>query len=239
MSDPIPQAQDKPIRILITDDHLIVRQGLRLILNTAADIECVGEATNGEEALQLTAEHQPHVVLMDLRMPVMDGLTALEQLGQRHPQVAVIILTTYNEDEMMLRGLQLGARGYLLKDTDRETLLNTIRAAARGESLFKPEVVQRALSVQATAQPAAPQPTAQPPSPSPRQKAQPPDAIQLTPRELEVLQAAATGERNKEIALRLDISPRTVKAHLTSVYNKLGVDSRAAAIAIAAQKGWL
>jgi len=227
MSDPMQQTQDKPIRILITDDHFIVRQGLRLVLKTADDIELVGEAENGEEALQLTAEHQPHVILMDLRMPVMDGLTTIEQLRQLHPQVAVIILTTYNEDEMMLRGLQLGARGYLLKDTDRETLLNTIRAAARGESLFQPDVVQRALSVQAA-------------SPSPRQKTPPSaDDIQLTPRELEVLQAAATGERNKEIALRLDISARTVKAHLTSVYNKLGVDSRAAAIATAAQKGWL
>ena len=226
MSDPIQQTQDKPIRILITDDHLIVRQGLRLILNTANDIELVGEAVNGEEALQLTAEHQPHVILMDLRMPVMDGLTAIEQLGQLHPQVGVIILTTYNEDDMMLRGLKLGARGYLLKDTDRETLLNTIRAAARGESLFKPDVVQRALSVQAA-------------SPSSRRTPPSSDSIQLTPRELEVLQAAATGERNKEIALRLDISARTVKAHLTSVYNKLGVDSRGAAIAIAAQNGWL
>lgn len=96
------------IRVLITDDHFIVRQGLRLILNTAKDIDLVGEATNGEEALQLSAEYKPHVVLMDLRMPVMDGLTAIEQLAQLHPQVAVIILTTYNEDEMMLRGLKLG-----------------------------------------------------------------------------------------------------------------------------------
>jgi NarL family two-component system response regulator YdfI len=218
------------IRVLITDDHFIVRQGLRLILNTANDIELVGEAANGQEALQMVAEHQPHVVLMDLQMPVMDGLTAIEQLGQLQPQVAVIILTTYNEDEMMLRGLKLGARGYLLKDTERETLLNTIRAAARGESLFKPDVVQRALSVQATAQA-----TSTPPKQTPSSS----DANELTPRELEVLRAAATGERNKEIALRLNISSRTVKAHLTSVYNKLGVDSRAAAIAIAAQKGWL
>ena len=215
-----------PNRVLITDDHFIVRQGLRLILKTANDIELVGEAVNGEESLQLTAEHQPHVVLMDLRMPVMDGLTAIEKLGQLHPQVAVIILTTYNEDEMMLRGLQLGARGYLLKDTERETLLNTIRAAARGESLFKPDVLQRALAVQAAA-------------PSTRKTTPSADSVELTPRELEVLQAAATGERNKEIAMRLGISARTVKAHLTSVYNKVGVDSRGAAIAIAAQKGWL
>ena len=132
------------IRVLITDDHFIVRQGLRLILKTAVDIELVGEAENGEEALQLTAEHQPHVALMDLRMPVMDGLTAIEQLGQRHPQVAVIILTTYNEYEMMMRGFKLGARSYMLKDTDRETLLNTNPAAERAESLFKPDVVNRA-----------------------------------------------------------------------------------------------
>jgi NarL family two-component system response regulator YdfI len=225
MSQPIREAEDKPIRVLITDDHFIVRQGLRLILNTADDIELVGEAVNGEEALALTAECQPDVVLMDLRMPVMDGLTAIEQLQQRHPDVAVIILTTYNEDEMMLRGLQLGARGYLLKDTERDTLLNTIRAAARGESLFKPDVLQRAFAAQAAT--------------SPPSRTASDNPLDLTPRELEVLQAAAAGERNKEIAHRLGISSRTVKAHLTSVYNKLGVDSRAAAIAIAAQKGWL
>ena len=216
----------EPIRVLITDDHFIVRQGLRLILNTADDLELVGEAVNGEEALQLTAEHQPHVVLMDLRMPVMDGITAIEALQQKHPQVAVIILTTYNEDEMMLRGLQLGARGYLLKDTERDTLLNTIRAAARGESLFKPDILQRAFAAQAAG------------SPPPR-KRRSSSPVELTPRELEVLRGAAAGERNKEIAYRLGISARTVKAHLTSVYNKLGVDSRAAAIATAAQKGWL
>ena len=216
----------EPVRVLITDDHFIVRQGLSLILNTADDIELVGEAENGEEALVLAAEHQPHVVLMDLRMPVMDGLTAIERLQEKHPEVAVIILTTYNEDKMMLRGLQLGARGYLLKDTERETLLNTIRAAARGESLFKPEVLQRAFTAQST-------------SPPPRTRTSHGDPLELTPRELEVLQGAALGERNKEIAHRLGISSRTVKAHLTSVYNKLGVDSRAAAIAIAAQKGLL
>ena len=213
------------IRVLIVDDHFIMRQGLRLILNTAKDIKLVGEAVNGEEALQLTSEHEPHVILMDLRMPVMDGLTAIEELQHKHPNVAVIILTTYNEDKMMLRGLQLGARGYLLKDTERDTLLNTIRAAARGESLFQPEILQRALAVKAAA-------------PPPRRTSEK-SPLELTPRELEVLQGVAAGERNKEIAYRLGISSRTVKAHLTSVYNKLGVDSRAAAIAIAAQKGWL
>jgi len=214
------------VRVLVIDDHMIVRKGLRLVLDTADDIELIGEAENGEEGLQLAMDNQPDVILIDLRMPVMDGLTAIEQLKQNKPEIAVIILTTYNEDEMMLRGLQLGAQGYLLKDSDRDTLLNTIRAAARGESLFKPDIVQRALAAQA----------------SPRStsiKSQSGSPIELTPRELEVLQAAASGERNKEIAMRLGISSRTVKAHLTSVYNKLGVDSRGAAIAIAAQKGWL
>lgn len=214
------------IRVLIVDDHFIIRQGLRLVLNTADDVELLGEAENGEEALQIAAEQHPQVILMDLRMPVMDGLTAIEQLRASHPDIAVIILTTYNEDEMMLRGLKLGARGYLLKDTDRGTLLDTIRAASRGESLFKPEILERAFAAEESNKPRINR-TAQGGS------------IELTPRELEVLRAAATGERNKEIAYRLDISARTVKAHLTSVYNKLGVDSRGAAIAIAAQKGWL
>ena len=226
MNDSHQPTQDNSIRIVIADDHFVVRQGLRLILNTANDIELAGEAENGEEALLLTAQLQPHVILMDLQMPVMDGLAAIEQLRQQYPQVAIIILTTYNEDDMMLRGLQLGARGYLLKDTDRETLLNTIRVAARGESLFKPEVVQRVLAAQAAL------PHQEPTKPVA-------DSIQLTSRELEVLKAAASGERNKEIAVHLNISARTVKAHLTSVYNKLGVDSRAAAVAIAVQKGWL
>ncbi|KAA3647323.1 MAG: DNA-binding response regulator [Chloroflexi bacterium] len=217
---------NEPIRVLITDDHFIVRQGLRLVLNTADDVELLGEAENGEEALQMASEQQPQVILMDLRMPIMDGLTAIEQLRASHPHIAVIILTTYNEDEMMLRGLKLGARGYLLKDTDRDTLLDTIRAAARGESLFKPEILERAFAAEEANKPLINR-TAQDSS------------IDLTPRELEVLRSAATGERNKEIAYRLDISARTVKAHLTSVYNKLGVDSRGAAIAIAAQKGWL
>lgn len=215
------------IRVLITDDHLIVREGLQLILETSDEIEVVGEAEDGREALRLTEELQPDVVLMDLQMPGMDGLTAIERLQREQPEVAIVILTTYNEDEMMLKGLQLGARGYLLKDTDRQTLLDTIRAAAGGEALLKPEILQRVLTYREETGAAAPGGS----------KDQSP--LSPTERELEVLRAAAQGERNKEIAFRLGISERTVKAHLTSVYNKLGVDSRAAAIAVAAQKGWL
>jgi NarL family two-component system response regulator YdfI len=213
----------KPIRVLIADDHLIIREGLRLILETVEDMELVGEALDGAEAVRLARELQPDVVLMDLRMPGMDGLTAIEHLRGEHPQIAVVILTTYNEDDLMRRGLRTGARGYLLKDTSRETLLNTIRAAARGEVLLKPEVVAGLLSHSETSAPLT----------------KPHPALELTEREREVLAAVAQGERSKEIAARLGITERTVKAYLASIYNKFGVDSRAAAIAVAAQRGLL
>ena len=131
------------IRILVADDHLIIRQGLRLILETQDGFELVGEAADGAEALRLCAELHPDVVLMDLRMPGMDGLTAIERLRVEQPGIAVVILTTFNEDDLMMRGLRLGAKGYLLKDTDRETLFNTIRAASRGETLLRPEIMAR------------------------------------------------------------------------------------------------
>ena len=214
-----------PIKVLVADDHLIVRQGLQLILETAADFTLVGEAADGAEAVRLAAELKPDVVLMDLRMPGIDGLSAIERLSAEQPGVAVVILTTFNEDDLMLRGLRAGARGYLLKDTSREALFNAIRAAARGETLLKPEIMARVLAL-------AKHPT---PAPPPERSAGPGPA--LTGRELEVLAAAARGERSKEIALQLGISERTVKAHLDSIYNKLGVDSRAAAVSVAMQRG--
>lgn len=210
-----------PIRVMITDDHLIVREGLRLILETAEGIEIVGEAADGAECLRLVPDLKPDVILMDLQMPRMDGITAIHHLRREYPDIAIVILTTFNEDDLMIRGLQAGARGYLLKDTSRENLLDTIQAAARGETLLKPEILARVLS-------AKPAPASDPQADS-----------TLTERELEVLQAAARGERNKEIAYKLGITERTVKAHLASIYQKFNVDSRAAAVAVAAQKGLL
>lgn len=207
------------IRILIADDHEVVRDGLRLILETEEDFEVVGEAGDGAVAVQLAEQLQPDVVLMDLRMPGMDGLQALEHLHTNWPKIAVVILTTYNEDDLMIRGLRAGARGYLLKDTTRQTLFNSLRAAARGEALFLPEVIARVLN----------QPSAEKRN----------EISVLTERELEVLRAASRGERSKEIALHLGISERTVKAHLDNVYDKLGVDSRAAAVATAIERGLL
>jgi two-component system, NarL family, response regulator YdfI len=208
------------LRVLITDDHLIIREGLRLILETTDEIEVVGEAKDGAECLRLLPELKPDVILMDLQMPGMDGITAIDHLRRDHPEIAIVILTTYNEDDLMIRGLQLGARSYLLKDTDRETLIDTIVAAAKGESLLAPSILKRVLAVQQN---------------MPANKKE----SVLSERELEVLQAAARGERNKEIAFKLGITERTVKAHLASVYQKFGVDSRAAAVAIAAEQGLL
>jgi len=223
MTDPAPAPGARPCRVLIVDDHQIVREGLRLILETEPRIEVIGEASDGAEALDLAASQAPDVILMDLRMPGMDGLTAIEHLQRKHLDVAVVILTTYNEDNLMLQGLRAGAKGYLLKDTDRRTLLNTIQAAARGETLLTADVISRLLTH--TSNPVASSRTS--------------GSLDLSKRELQVLAAAAVGERNKEIAVRLGISERTVKAHLTSIYNKFGVDSRAAAIAVAAQRGLL
>jgi two-component system, NarL family, response regulator YdfI len=212
-----------PIRVMITDDHLIVREGLRLILETAEGIEIVGEASDGTECLALVPECKPDVILMDLQMPRMDGITVIGHLRRDYPEIAIVILTTYNEDDLMIRGLQAGARGYLLKDTSRDMLLDTIEAAARGETLLKPEILARVLSAHS----------------SPLSAPAPQIGSMLTEREREVLQAAARGERNKEIAYNLGITERTVKAHLASIYQKFGVDSRAAAVAVAAQKGLL
>ena len=211
------------IRLLIADDHLIVRQGLRLILETEDGFELVGEASDGAEAVRLAGETHPDVILMDLRMPGMDGLTAIEHIAESQPEIAIVILTTFNEDELMVRGLRAGAKGFLLTDTGREALFDSIRAAARGETLLKPEVMARLL--------------AQTESPSKGKSGS--ENVDLTEREMQVLRAAAQGKTSKEIAYGLGISERTVKAHLGSIYQKLGVDSRAAAIAAAAGRGWL
>ncbi len=214
------------IRILIADDHDVVRDGLRLILESEGDFEVVGEAANGAEAVQLCGELQPQVVLMDLRMPGMDGLTAIKHIRQQQPDMNIVILTTYNEDALMIEGLRSGARSYLLKDTKRQVLFDTLRAASKGESLLSPGVIATVVSQSSGATAVASKVTAA-------------GQIALTDREQEVLIGVARGERSKEIAARLGITERTVKAHLASIYNKFGVDSRAAAIAVASQRGLL
>ncbi len=213
----------EPIRVLIVDDHLVVREGLRFILGISKEFEWVGEAGDGATAVRLAGELKPDVVLMDLRMPGMDGLEAIEHIHTQWPHIAVVILTTFNEDDLMIRGLRAGARGYLLKDASREVLLDSIRSAARGQTLLQPEIMARVLA------------HVEPESTRSDSHAE----TKLTEREIEVLVCVARGERNKEIAARLNIAERTVKAHLDSIYNKLGVDSRAAAVSQATQQGIL
>jgi NarL family two-component system response regulator YdfI len=215
--------KEENIRVLVADDHLIIREGIRLILETEPGFEQVGDACTGEEAIRLADELHPDVILMDLRMPGMGGIQAIEYLGKKYPELPIVILTTYNEDELMRQGLRAGARGYLLKDIDRNSLFNALRAAVRGETLLKPEILSRIL-----ANPQGSQPRASSRS-----------GLQLTDRERAILAAIAEGERTKEIAIHLGLTERTVKYHLTSIFNKLGVDSRAAAIAVAAQQGLL
>ncbi len=208
-------------RVVIADDHLVVREGLRLILETEEDFELIGQAQDGATAVQLASKLEPDLILMDLRMPGMGGIEAIEQIHDANPDTAVVILTTYDEDDLMVRGLQAGARGYLLKDVGRETLFHTMRAAVRGNTVLSAEAVSTLLA---------------------RSKADTNadhsvSATSLTPRELEILEAITRGRRNKDIGTDLGITERTVKAHVSSIYAKLGVASRAAAVATAINGG--
>ena len=216
----------QPIRVVIADDHLMVRKGLRLMLEeTGEDIKLIGDAADGAAAVALVEQLQPDVVVMDIRMPEMDGIVALKRIHTTWPHIAVLLLTTYDEDELMLQGLQAGACGYMLKDTPLETLLNAVRAAARGDMLIQPEIMARLLThTTSTSYTTYPHLS---------------DTLELTKREREVLTGVAHGERSKEIALRLGITERTVRAYLTNIYTKLNVDSRSSAVAVAVARGLL
>ncbi len=220
-------AEPEVIRVVVVDDHLVVREGLRMMLELAGEgFALVGDAADGTKALRVIEALQPDVVLMDVRMPGMDGLETIAHIRHSWPQIAVVILTTYNEDDLMLRALRSGACGYLLKDTTRETLFHALRAAARGEMLLQPELMARVLALTA-------------PAAERQSSLESFESAELTEREKEILRAVARGERSKEIAVHLGISIRTVGAHLASIYSKLGVDSRASAVALALQRGLL
>jgi len=203
------------IRILVADDHPIVRSGIVGMLALEPDLVVVGEASDGEEALRLAAELAPDVVLMDLRMPRLDGVGAIKALNARPDAPRVLVLTTYDTDADIVRAVEAGATGYLLKDTPIATLVDGIRAAAHGETVLAPHVATRLVgSVRATTE-------------------------RLTPREVQVLELVADGRTNAAIALRLHISEATVKTHLLRMYNKLGVDNRTEAVTEARHRGWL
>ncbi len=214
-----------PIRVLLVDDQALFREGLRTLLGMQPELVVVGEAANGQEALQLAARLDPQVVLMDLRMPVLDGVTATRRLHEAQPDCRVIVLTTFDDDEYVFEGLRAGAVGYLLKDVPSEKLAEAIRAAAGGESFLQPSVAAKVvaefarLAEQASAKPA------------------PTLAEPLSERELEVLRLVARGASNKEIAGALFIAEGTVKNHLTSILGKLGARDRTQALLKAQELG--
>ena len=202
------------IRILLADDQSLFREGLRTLLSAQPDFDVIGEAANGEEVLRLAASLHPQVVLMDLRMPVLDGVSATRALHTSQPECRVIILTTFDDDETVFDGLRAGALGYLLKDAPSEKLFEAIRAAARGESFLQPSVAAKVVAEFARMSGAQNRHTG--------------EALvePLSDRELEILRLVARGSSNKEIAAALVIAEGTVKNHITNILGKLGVSDR-------------
>ncbi|MBB5775364.1 response regulator [Nonomuraea jabiensis] len=204
-----------PIRLLIADDHPIVRDGIRGMFAGDPDFEVLGEAGDGAQIIELARALAPDVILMDLRMPRMDGVAAIKELARLGIAARVLVLTTYDTDRDVLPAIEAGATGYLLKDTGRDELVRAVRTAAQGEAVLSPSVATRLLGqVRAPADP-------------------------LSARELEVLQLIADGATNREVATRLFISEATVKSHVLHIYTKLGVNDRAAAVAVAFRRGLL
>lgn len=202
------------IKVLIVDDHELLRAGLELIFETAADIEVVGTAADGQDGLEKTRALKPNLVLTDIRMPKLDGIALIKQLHIETPNLPVVVLTTFDDQKPIQQAMQLGAKGFLLKDADKDTILNVIRGAIKGETFIEPRIAGKAFTVSS-----------------------PESEIDLSPREHQILTEVAEGYHSKEIAADIGVSERTVKSHLTSIYNKLGVFSRAEAVAKALQLG--
>ena len=204
----------KKIRLLISDDHPVVRAGIVGMLSGEKDFEVLGEAEDGSEAVALADRLKPDVVLMDLRMPQMDGVEAISRIKERHPGMNILVLTTYESDADVLRALERGATGYMLKDAPREDLFEAIRATAQGKSPLSPDVAARLV-----------------------QRVREPVEELLSTREIEILELVAGGASNKEIAKQLWISDTTVKSHVLHIFNKLEVTDRTAAVTVALRRG--
>ena len=199
------------IRILLVDDQVIIRQGLKSMLESNADMEVVGEAENGQRALEQVPTLHPDVVLMDIRMPVMDGVAATRAIAQQYPQIKVLVLTTFDDDEYVSQAMRLGAKGYLLKDTEPDELALAIRAVYKGHTQLGPGLFEKALMF----------------VPTPVSSIdEPPELAQLTPRELEVLRLMASGANNREIAQSLFLSENTVKNYVTNILSRLNLRDR-------------
>jgi DNA-binding NarL/FixJ family response regulator len=204
------------IRLLIVDDHPVVRDGLRVAFTGEPDIEVVGEAANGLEAIEMVASREANVVLMDLRMPELDGVRAIRRLRESAPETRVLVLTTFDTDSDVLPAIEAGATGYLLKDAPTAELLRAVRAAHQGQSVLSPSVANRLIG-----------------------QVRKPQRGTLSPRELEVLRLVADGATNREAAAKLFISEASIKTHLLHIYAKLDVRDRAAAVGEAYRRGLL
>lgn len=207
-------SRNRPIRVLLVDDHTVVRTGIAGMLTGAPSIEIVGEAANGKEALDAARELAPDVVLIDLRMPVMDGPDAIRELRKENLATGLLVLTTYDSDADILRAIEAGANGYLLKDTSREELIQAIEATSSGSSWLAPNIAATVMK-----------------------QMQRPAADKLSDRELDVLRLVAKGHSNKEIAGAMHISQATVKTHLIHIFRKLDVNDRTAAVTMALERG--
>jgi DNA-binding NarL/FixJ family response regulator len=204
------------IRLVIADDHLVVRAGLRAMLGAEPDFDVVGEASTGAQAIELANRLHPQVLLMDLRMPDVDGVTATARIRERHPDVNILVLTTYDTDADILKAIEAGATGYLLKDATREELFRAVRTAATGAAVLAPAIASRL-----------------------RDRLRGPGREALSAREIEILEHVARGRTNKEIGASLYISEATVKTHLLHIFAKLDVQDRTQAVTVALDRGVL
>lgn len=219
------------IRVLIADDHTVFRHGLRQVLELEPDIEVVGEAANGEQAVELARRLRPDVVVVDITMPVLNGIETARRIKQDRPETGVVMLTVHDSDEYLLEAIAAGINGYVLKDVEPDALVDAVRSCARGNGYLHPAMAARILA-RLGASIALQLPQMRPQSRRLGEEG-------LTPREFEVLELLARGASNREIAKQLYISASTVKNHITSIFRKLGVSDRTQAVLYAVRRGWI